>query len=290
VFNFIGKLSKILFGTMDKDDAKYYNEQIKLLEQNSEDMNTLLKQQLSLVRSSLGAVNNTLAHVEYNGNLLKEGISRVTRYMNTLRSEANEKINLFGAKIEIEGRILRVNNAMNTLQRNLHLLIDGVINAQKGVLQPQVISPVALMEALIKSVSAFPKDIALPFPLSKDSARLLLRSCDLQLYIKHVFLGYVILPPLVNRGNFNIYRLIPIPVPLDRTKSLYVDTGKSFLWIEQARQYCFMTDKEWMDSCKILNAMKYVCKQNQPFLSSHLHENCMLKLLQPRGSVPPQLR
>ena len=43
VFNFIGELSKILFGTMDDDDAKYYNDQIKLFEQNSEDMNTLLK-------------------------------------------------------------------------------------------------------------------------------------------------------------------------------------------------------------------------------------------------------
>ena len=45
---------------MDEDDAKYYNEQIKFFEQNSEDMNTLLKQQLSVVRSSLGAINNTL--------------------------------------------------------------------------------------------------------------------------------------------------------------------------------------------------------------------------------------
>jgi hypothetical protein len=160
---------------MDDDDAKYYNEQIKLFEQNSEDTNTLLKQQLSVVRSSLGAVNNTLADVEHNENLLKEGMSRVTKYMNTLRSETAEKINLFNAKIETEGHILRVNNAVNTLQCSLDLLIDSVINAQKGVLQPQVISPVTLMEALIKSVSAFPKDTALPFPLSKGSAHLLLR-------------------------------------------------------------------------------------------------------------------
>lgn len=44
MFNYIGELNEILFGTMDEDDGKYYNEQIKLLEQNSEDMNTLLKQ------------------------------------------------------------------------------------------------------------------------------------------------------------------------------------------------------------------------------------------------------
>jgi hypothetical protein len=30
-----------------------------------------------------------------------------------------------------------------------------------------------------------------------------------------------------------------------------------------------MMDKEWIDSCKILNAMSYICKQNQPILSSH---------------------
>jgi hypothetical protein len=38
--NFIGELSKILFGTLDEEDAHYYNEQMKLFEQNSDDMNT----------------------------------------------------------------------------------------------------------------------------------------------------------------------------------------------------------------------------------------------------------
>ena len=109
--------------------------------------------------------------------------------MNILKSQTNEEMNLFSAKIETKGHILRVNNAMNTLQCNLHLLIESFVNAQKWVLLPQVISPVRLMEALIKSSSAFPYDTALPFPLSKDSAHLLLRLCDLQMYIKSGILG-----------------------------------------------------------------------------------------------------
>jgi hypothetical protein len=44
-------------------------------------------------------------------------------------------MNLFSAEIEIEGHIVRVDNAMNALQDNLDLLIGSVINAQKGVLQ-----------------------------------------------------------------------------------------------------------------------------------------------------------
>ena len=41
VFNFVGELSKILFGTLDEDDAKYYNDQIKFFERNSEDVDTV---------------------------------------------------------------------------------------------------------------------------------------------------------------------------------------------------------------------------------------------------------
>jgi hypothetical protein len=101
VFNFIGELSKVLFGTMDEDDARYYNEQIKFFEQNSGDTNTLLKE-LSVMKSSLGAVNSTLVCVEYNKNLMKVGMSNITRYMDTLRSETTASFNMVSAKIEVE--------------------------------------------------------------------------------------------------------------------------------------------------------------------------------------------
>ena len=87
----IVELSEVLFGAMDEDDAKYCIDQIKLFEQNSEDMNTSLKQQLYVVRSSLGAVNHTLVYVEYNESLLKDGTNGVTKCMNTLKSESNAK-------------------------------------------------------------------------------------------------------------------------------------------------------------------------------------------------------
>jgi hypothetical protein len=183
--------------------------------QNSEDVTTLLKQQPYIVKSLLGAVNNNLMDVEYNENLLKEGISKVTEYMNTLRSETSANINLVSTKIEVEGHILRVTSAMNNLQRNRDLLISSVVHAQKGMLQPQIISPTTLMESLMRSAPAFPKDTPLPFPLSKDSTLLLLRLCELQVYIKNSILGYVILVPLINRGTFDIYRLIPTPISLD---------------------------------------------------------------------------
>jgi hypothetical protein len=81
VFNFIGELSKILLGTMDEDDEKYHKEQINQFEQNSVDMTTLLKQQLNVIKSSLGTVNSTLTDIEFNEQSIKERMARNKDYL-----------------------------------------------------------------------------------------------------------------------------------------------------------------------------------------------------------------
>jgi hypothetical protein len=73
-------------------------------------------------------------------------------------------------------------------------------------------SPSTLIEALIKSAPAFPKDTTLPIPLSKDSAYQLIRLCELQVYIKQGILGYVVLIPLVN-GVFQHIQVDPYSGP-----------------------------------------------------------------------------
>ena len=55
---------------------------------------------------------------------------------------------------------------MRTVQRKLDLIIDGVIHAQKGVLQPQIASPVTLMEAL-KKCPCLPKRYFLAYPIEQ---------------------------------------------------------------------------------------------------------------------------
>jgi hypothetical protein len=106
-------------------------------------------------------------------------------------------------------------------------------------------------------------------------------------YIQDGILGYVILLPLVNRGTFDIYRLIPVPILLNGNQFLYIETGKPFLWIDRVRQYYFLKESDWMNSCNLLNSRSYVFKQNQPLISSHLQENCVVLLLQSRGNIPP---
>jgi hypothetical protein len=153
VLNFVGEISKILFGTLGSDDADYYNEQIRHFEENSEDMTSLMKQQLSIVKASLGTFNETVSDLEHNSNVMRNGLIDLKSYMEKFISNDESLLNLLDIKITVECHIAKVNNALNAMQGNLDLMIESVIKAQRGTLQPQIVSQNLIIETLRKSFS-----------------------------------------------------------------------------------------------------------------------------------------
>ena len=280
VLNFVGEISKLLFGTLDNDDAEYYNEQIKRFEENSEDMTSLMKQQLYIVKASLATLNDTVSDMEYSEKLVQKGLTKLKSYLEELTSETRTQLNTLTVKMTLEGHFTRVNSACNAIQRNLDLIIDSILNAQKGVLQPQIVNPHLIVETLMKSMSAFPKDTVAPFALNKDSTSLINRVCDVHIYIKKGILGYVITIPLVNRGTFRVFRLLPLPLSVENNKFVYIETGNCILYIDQTRQYYFTTNQDELVHCKTLEPQLFVCKQRRPLFSSHMQEMCAVKMLQ----------
>jgi hypothetical protein len=286
VLNFVGEISKILFGTLDSDDAEYYNEQIRHFEENSEDITSLMKQQLSIVKATLGTFNETVSDLEYNSNVIKSGLIKLKDYMESVASNSESRLNILDVKITVEGYIAKVNNALDAMQRNLDLMIESVMNAQKGILQPQIISPSLIVETLRSSISSFPKDTMAPFILSKDSLHLVTKICDIHIYVRNNIMGFVINVPLISRGTFKTFRLIPIPIAIEKNKFIYLETENKLLYVDQIRQYYFSTGREELRRCKALEPNKYICKQNKPLLNSHMQECCEIKMLQPRLSIP----
>jgi hypothetical protein len=93
------------------------------------------------------------------------------------------------------------------------MLINSILNAQRGTVQPQIISPKELKDNLIRSAPAFSEDTTLPFRMSKNSTHLVFRVYSLQDCINEEILGYIINISLV--GNFGTYKLTPKPVALN---------------------------------------------------------------------------
>ena len=145
----------------------------------------------------------------------------------------------------IEKHITQVNNALTLLQRNVDLLLDSVLHAQTGKVQPQLVPPKLLLESLWESQASFPWDTILPFALSADSASLVCKVCDVQVYIQNGRLSCVISVPLIDKEEFKAYYLIPIPIPANKGKLVYIRTEKSILCVDRTRQYYyFSSDNE----------------------------------------------
>jgi len=77
VFNFIGGRSKILFGTLDNEDANYYTNKMSYLENEQLDFFKLSKEQITVVKTTPRSVNSTLVTVSENEKSLVKGFEEM---------------------------------------------------------------------------------------------------------------------------------------------------------------------------------------------------------------------
>jgi len=92
--------------------------------------------------------------------------------------------------------------------------------------------------------------------------------------------------PLVNKGEFKAYHLVPVTIPVSKDKLVYIRTAKSILCVDKARQYYYFSSDLEQQKCKELTKQCYVCKQDKPLLSSLVQEECAVRLLKVWKTLP----
>lgn len=166
-------------------------------------------------------------------------MGQLQAYTTTFGVQIETATHLLSLKITLEDHIAKALDASNAIQRAPDVLIDSSVDVQKGTLSPSVAPPTLLLDALRNSSPSFPPDITLPFPLGKDYIHALYQLCNVHAYIYRERLGYVISVPLVHKRTYSVFKMIPIPVPMNENSFLYIDIGESILCVDQARQYYF---------------------------------------------------
>jgi len=93
--------------------------------------------------------------------------------------------------------------------------------------------------------------------------------------------------PLVNKGEFKAYHLVPVPIPVNnKDKLIYIRTAKSILCADNSRQYYYTSSDLELQKCKESTKQRYVCKQDKPLLSSLVQEECAVRLLKVWKTLP----
>jgi hypothetical protein len=141
VFNFIGGISKILFGTLDNEDANHYSDKINSLENEQMDFLKLSKEQITVVKSTLRSLNSTLLAVSENERILSKCLEDMAKHINEQDGEVKRMFTASSMMITVDEHAMQLNRAIDECRREFEILIDAIINSHKGVIQPQIITP-----------------------------------------------------------------------------------------------------------------------------------------------------
>lgn len=77
LFNGFGVVFKSLFGTLDQNDADYYNKLINKVSSNDQHLTDLLKDQVQIIGSTISNFNSSITNMEKNNHLFETNFNKI---------------------------------------------------------------------------------------------------------------------------------------------------------------------------------------------------------------------
>ena len=278
VLNFVGDIAKILFGTLSQSDAEKYNNHISEIEKEQLEFLHILKDETTVIKSTLSAVNLTIQRVNKNEQLLKDSLKKLANYtvdkIFTLEKEI-EKVNIINEQIRI------IYRGLEECQHSFEILIDAFVHAKQGTLQPQLIT----IEKIKNIIDAqkLPAGLDFPdFPLF-DLQKLIVPHT----YSYNQYLVYVLEIPLLSSTNYQLYKVLPFPVRQDRNY-VFISSNKEYIFCDSVRQHYGKLSMSELAGCFRPNELQYVCQENFPIYTYVPGVDCEATLLHPSTTQMPK--
>lgn len=281
IINGIGTAFKVLFGTLDSDDAELYNQAINDISNDEKDFSNLLKTQSHIVQSTISNFNSTLMnlhHTEevFNSNLLN---------LKNLTKSINNTLQAQHLKQSIESHITLLLLVFTEINKEYSTLIHSILLAKQNILHPSILTPNQLVKELGKTKKYLARNTGYPLPISRASAYELLKLCSLSvLYIdsKLIFLIYV---PITDNNVFTLYHILPLPIPVGNNNThMFINPSSDYISVSVNKMTFTPVDN--LQKCKELSNNTYICPRENPLYNTFGQSNCETELLQNHISLP----
>lgn len=119
LFNTVGFGLKTLFGTMDHDDAEYFNEKLSTLDLNQNRVYQLEQNQLTLVRHTLSEVKHTFKDFKTN----QDTIIKMHHYLAELLELEKSRFDTFEQQINLRYRMIGALQIIDLACRDIDRLV-----------------------------------------------------------------------------------------------------------------------------------------------------------------------
>ena len=279
IINLVGELSKTLFGTLDDNDAKYYDTQIEKLQHNQNHFRDLLKQQTSILKNTVHVLQSTglISNVQIK-------INHIIKYVNNLAKNLTSSNYINSMLITLEELETSYEILLSTALSNQDNLINIITLAQKGILHPLVINPIELVNQLAQ-LHNYLEGLDFPVTPNVENIHSLYNVVKTSVYFYNNRLSFVILIPLVEPRLYNVVKVTSAPFNSNSSNYIFINPQNPYLIIDSIKQHYFQMSDQELSECKsILDT--YLCSQTKPIYLVHMHGGCEASLFVPTANIP----
>jgi len=108
------------------------------------------------------SLNSTLFAISDNEKILFKGLEDMTKHINKQDGEVKRMFMASSMMLTVNEHSMQQNRAIDECRREYEILIDAIMNLQKGVLQPQIITRAEIMKHMKASQADMPPELSLP--------------------------------------------------------------------------------------------------------------------------------
>ncbi|XP_049865533.1 uncharacterized protein LOC126366468 [Pectinophora gossypiella] len=215
-----------------------------------------MRDNIHVIKSTISNFNNSMSKVNENEQNLLKNMDTVNNMLNKI-SNSNDKL-------EIKSQLSSLFNSLEAIILTLSFDIDDVNNAilfaKLNILHPTVLSPYQLYNELDKHRNALPKNHELAVSLTLQNIHQLLDISKLVCYYHLNRIVMLIKIPLVLPQTYNLFNIIPLPVPYDISKpDTFVLIAPTSSYVAITADHMFYSPIKDIEKCKVISGKCYVC-------------------------------
>lgn len=251
--NGIGSIFKSITGNLDSSDGEYLNACIDKLTGDEQELQHLLKSQISVTTSVIKSFNSTIQKLQIDEITFNEDIDEIRKSI----------LDISDSMIFYEGQVRTLNLCESLMESYIFIenalndILNAITFARLKILHSSIITPRDLVTSLQEISRSLSKN-NLPFPTYTSNVAKYLDVIELEAYQSDSKIVFVLKIPLLEPETFTLYRIFPIPI-LDNRTGLFHTIPTTHKYIARDDDSLLYVSPQDLRSCKKIQFNLYIC-------------------------------
>lgn len=237
---FVGDFFHWAFGTMNADTAREYDRKIEYLHNDTNRIHNIIQEQTVLIKETLALNNKSYTDLQTQLNVITDRI-------NFYKKELFAKFNWLDTEVSMLGSISMVKMLEAEHQRvsiQIMRCLEDTVSGKITQLIPQdrLIEDLRQVSKFLKEDQKLPIDLIMENPLHVFKYSKIVST----LYGNRIMIEINI--PIVERGIYTIYEIIPIPTMIDNNTVIIKPSMRYVLLNDGHKEFIPITPREYFKS------------------------------------------